>query len=70
VVEGELKARVSAPAVGGAANQALVRLIASELEISRSAVRLVAGAAGRRKLIVVEGVDSDRLLSRWPGLRV
>ncbi|HEY3073420.1 MAG TPA: DUF167 family protein [Candidatus Limnocylindrales bacterium] len=70
VVEGELKARVSAPAVGGAANQALVRLIASELEISRSAVRLVAGAAGRRKLIVVEGVDSDRLVSRWPGLRV
>jgi uncharacterized protein YggU (UPF0235/DUF167 family) len=70
VVEGDLKARVSAPSVGGAANQALVRLIAEELEISRSAVRLVAGAAGRRKLIVVEGIEPDRLISRWPGLRV
>ena len=70
VVEGDLKARVSAPSVGGAANQALVRLIAEELEISRSAVRLVAGAAGRRKLIVVEGIEPDRLMLRWPGLRV
>jgi uncharacterized protein len=61
---------VSAPPVEGAANQALVRLIAEELGISRRSVRLIAGAAGREKLIVVEGVSSEGLLARWPGLRV
>ena len=57
MVDGVLKARVAAPAVGGAANQSLVRLLADELGISRRDVRIVAGAAGRQKLVVVEGVE-------------
>jgi hypothetical protein len=65
-----LKARVTAPAVAGAANQALVRLIADELGVARRDVRLVAGAAGRQKLIVVDGVDPEAVVARWPGLRV
>lgn len=68
--EGELQARVSAPAVGGAANAALVRLIAAELDLPRSSVRLVAGATGRHKLVVVEGIPAEGLVQRWPGLRV
>jgi len=70
VVDGILRARVAAPAIEGAANQALIRLIADELGIARRSVRLVAGAAGRQKLIVVEGVATEMLLARWPGLRV
>jgi len=70
VVDGILRARVAAPAIEGAANQALIRLIADELGIARRSVRLVAGAAGRQKLIVVEGVERDAILSRWPDLRV
>jgi uncharacterized protein YggU (UPF0235/DUF167 family) len=69
-VDGILRAHVSAPAVGGAANQALIRLLADELGIGRHSVRLVAGAAGRQKLIVVEGVEPDTIIARWPGLRV
>lgn len=65
-----LRARVAAPAVAGAANQALLRLIADELGIARRDVRLVAGAAGRQKLVVVEGVESEAIVARWPGLRV
>lgn len=61
---------MTAPAVAGAANQALVRLIADELGIARRDVRLVAGAAGRQKLIVVDGVDPEVVVARWPGLRV
>jgi uncharacterized protein len=68
--DGVLEARVSAPPVGGAANTALIRLIADELDIARSSVRLVAGASGRQKLIVVEGVSPDALMERWPGLKV
>jgi len=56
--------------VEGAANQALLRLIAAELGVARRSVRLVAGAAGRQKLIVVEGLTPDEVVARWPGLRV
>ena len=68
--EGVLQARVAAPAVGGAANTALVRLLAEELDISRTSVRLVAGATGRHKLIVVDGLTPDEVSRRWPGLKV
>ncbi|MBA2314949.1 MAG: DUF167 domain-containing protein [Chloroflexi bacterium] len=70
VLEGSLHARVTAPPVEGAANQALLRLIAAELGVARRSVRLVAGAAGRQKLIVVEGLTPDEVVARWPGLRV
>ena len=70
MTDGVLQARVAAPAVGGAANQALLRLLAEELGVGRRSVRLVAGAAGRQKLVVVEGVDAEAVVARWPGLRV
>jgi uncharacterized protein len=70
VVDGILRARVAAPAVSGAANQSLVRLLALELGVPRRDVRLVAGASGRQKLIVVEGVAPEAIVARWPGLRV
>jgi hypothetical protein len=70
VIDGALRARVAAPPIEGAANQALLRLLAEELGISRRSVRLVAGAAGRQKLVAVEGVDAETLVARWPGLRV
>jgi uncharacterized protein YggU (UPF0235/DUF167 family) len=70
VVDGVLRAHVAAPAVGGAANQSLLKLIADELGIARRSVRLVAGASGRQKLVVVEGIEADEIVARWPGLRV
>ncbi|HEY7591362.1 MAG TPA: DUF167 domain-containing protein [Candidatus Limnocylindrales bacterium] len=70
VVDGVLRARVAAPAIEGAANQALLRLLADELGVARRSVRLVAGAAGRQKLVVVEGIGRAEVLARWPGLRV
>jgi len=33
-------------------------------------VRLVAGPASRTKLVVVDGIDPDRILERWPGLKL
>jgi uncharacterized protein len=70
VVDGALRVKVAAPAVGGAANQALIRLLAEELGVGRRSVRLVAGAAGRQKLVVVDDVDADAVIAHWPGLRV
>ena len=70
VIDGGLRARVGAPAVEGAANNALIRLIAEELGVPRSDVRIVAGATSRQKLVVVDGGDAEAIVARWPGLRV
>ena len=70
VAEGVLRARVAAPAVDGAANQALVRLLADELDVSRASVRLVAGATGRHKLFMVDGLAPQVVAARWPGIKV
>jgi uncharacterized protein YggU (UPF0235/DUF167 family) len=70
VVDGALRARVSAPAAEGAANQALIRLLAAELGVPRRDVRLVAGAASRTKLVVIDGIDPARVVERWPDLRL
>jgi len=69
VVDGVLRARVAAPAVDGAANQALLRLIADLLGVPRRNVRLLSGATARTKVIALDGVGVERLLERWPGLR-
>jgi uncharacterized protein (TIGR00251 family) len=70
VVEGVLKVRVMAPAVDGAANTSLIRLLADELGIARRDVRIVAGATSRQKLVVIDGGDPEAIVARWPGLRV
>jgi len=61
---------VAAPPIDGAANLALLRLIADELGVPRRDVRLIAGANGRTKVVVVDGIDPDRVLGRWPELRI
>ena len=61
--------RVTAPPVDGAANVALERLLASELGVARSLVRVVAGASSRHKRVALKGVEPETLAVRWPGLR-
>lgn len=68
VVEGVLRVRVAAPAVDGAANKALLRLLADELGVARSAVHLATGETSRTKLVEVEGLDPAALAARWRGL--
>jgi hypothetical protein len=70
VSDGVLRVRVTAPAVEGAANTALVHLLAEELGVARRDVRIVAGATSRQKLVVVDGLESQVVVARWPGLRV
>nr|WP_205691766.1 DUF167 family protein [Caulobacter sp. 602-2] len=64
-----LKVRVSAPPVEGEANAALVAFLAKRLGLSRSAVRVAAGATARLKRLEIDGLspeDLERLLGR-PG---
>jgi uncharacterized protein len=62
--------RVTAAPVDGAANAAMIRLVAAAIGVPRTRVALVVGAASRRKVIEVEGVDAASLRARWPGLDV
>lgn len=58
---GALKVRLAAPPVDGEANNELVRCLARWLELPRSAVRLVAGATGRNKVVEVEGIGAEEV---------
>ncbi len=68
VADGVLRVRVAAPPVDGAANAALLRLLAEELGVARGAVRLASGEGSRTKVVEVEGVDRAAVAARWPGL--
>ena len=68
--DGALLARVAAPPVNGAANRALMRLLARELDVAPSRVQIAAGTSARRKTITVAGLGPEAILARWPGLRL
>jgi len=53
-----LKVRLSAPPVDGAANEALVELLAERLGVRRASIRIASGASARTKVIEVTGVDA------------
>ena len=50
-----LKVRLQAPPVDGAANEALVTLLAERLGVARRSVRVIAGATSRSKTVEVDG---------------
>ena len=62
--EGALEVRVGAPPVEGAANDALVELLARELELPRRAVTLVSGEHGRSKRVRIEGLTLAEVRAR------
>lgn len=51
-----VKVRLAAPPVDGAANTELVRVLAEALGLPRRAVRIVAGLAGRDKVVELDGL--------------
>ena len=61
VHDGMVKVGLAAPPVDGAANKALVALLASVAGVPRRAVSLASGHSGRRKLVRVEGIGADAL---------
>jgi uncharacterized protein len=53
-----IKITLAAPPVDGAANAELVRFVARQLGLAPGAVTIARGAAARRKILAVVGVDS------------
>lgn len=64
VVEGRLRVRLAAPPVDGAANDALVRLLAEVLGVARGRVEVTAGQSSRLKTVLVRGLAAETVLAR------
>ena len=59
--EGALLVRLTAPPVEGAANTALVKLLAKTLDLPPSALSVARGARGRDKLLHVAGLSAPQV---------
>jgi uncharacterized protein (TIGR00251 family) len=56
-----LKVRVTAPPVDGAANEAVVKVLAGTFGIPVRSVTIVAGAGSRTKVVELQGVSEERV---------
>ena len=61
---GMLLVRVTAAPVDGAANLALVRVVAKHLRVAYSSVRLVSGKTSKVKVIEVDSLDLEETMRR------
>lgn len=63
--EGEIiKVHLTAPPVDGAANEALIALLATRLQLPRRSLRIIQGASSRQKLIEIEGLNAEEIEQR------
>lgn len=58
-----VRIRLAAPPVDGAANAELIAFLSKKLGLPKSAVRIVGGERGRRKVIEVVGIAPPALRS-------
>ncbi len=60
----ELKIKVTAPPVDAAANEALVKLLAGQLDCARGRVELIRGHKSRHKVIKLRGFAPEAVLQK------
>lgn len=59
-----VRIRVAAPPVDGAANTALLRYLADVFDRPKSSVRLISGATGKRKRVLIAGRSPAEVAAR------
>jgi len=64
VEDGVLVVRLAAPPVDGKANEALRDLLAEQLGVRRSAVRILAGEKSRHKTVEISGLGAAKVCER------
>lgn len=62
--QGILKARITAPPVDGAANDALIALLAERLGLPKRNISIVHGATGRQKIVEITGMTVEEIEER------
>jgi hypothetical protein len=60
----ELRIKVTAPPVDAAANEALVKLLAGQLDCARNRVELIRGHKSRHKVIKLHGFAPEEVLPK------
>lgn len=60
----DIKIKIAAPPVEGAANEALLKYLATALGLKLRCLSLVAGQTGRRKIVKIEGLGEAELRVR------
>ena len=68
VVDGRLMVRIAAAPVGGAANAALVAVLAASFDLPKRAVLITSGARARTKRVRFDGVTPGTLEARLAAL--
>jgi uncharacterized protein (TIGR00251 family) len=63
-----LKVRVRARPVEGEANEALIKVLAKALGVSKSAVAIQRGGQSRTKMVEIAGLSNDEIRTRLTGL--
>ena len=61
---GALLVRVTAAPVDGAANEALVRVLARRLGVTKGALRIATGRTSKLKIVEIEGLEEADLQRR------
>ena len=56
-----IKIRIAAPPVDNAANHAMIEFMAERLGIAKRRVRVVSGAASRKKVLEIDDLSADRI---------
>jgi uncharacterized protein len=64
-LDGVIKIRIAAPPVENAANLTLIDFVAKRLGIAKGCVRIVSGAASRKKILEIDGVSAEAI---WASL--
>lgn len=62
--DGMLLVKLAAPPVDGAANEALVALLAAALDVPKRAIEIVSGAKSRTKRVAIADLPAARLEQR------
>ncbi len=68
--EGSIRVRVTAAPADGAANKAVIKLLAKSLGVPKSALTLVAGASSRHKRLRIEGMSAAAVQQHWLGASI
>lgn len=59
-----IRVKLRAPPVDGRANAALLSFLAERVGLRTSALRLIAGETGRRKIVAIEGLAEEEARRR------
>ncbi len=57
VIENVVKVKLTAPPVGGEANEQLIEVMSEATGVKKSAVRIVRGHSSKKKLVEIRGIS-------------